>query len=105
MSSATMQLFLLGVAIVIAGMTIIGMVRIVRGPTLFDRVLASSLIAINGLLLLLIVGFLLDRLDLFVDLAIAFAALGFLVPVAAARIVGRRPPAPTNRGDAPGGRP
>lgn len=77
----------MGAAIVIALMTAAGLVRIARGPRVFDRVLASSLVSVNGLLLLLIVGFLFDRVDLFVDLAIAFALIGFIVPVAAGRLV------------------
>lgn len=79
--------FMLGTGLVIALITVVGVVRIAAGPRLFDRVLASNLVAVNGLLLLLIAGFLLGRLELFVDLAIAFALLGFLVPLAAGRLV------------------
>ncbi len=80
--------FLLAVALVIAAITVAGIYRIAAGPRLYDRVLASSLVAINALLLLLLVGFLLDRVDMFVDLAVAFALLGFLVPLATGRVVG-----------------
>lgn len=83
-----MNAFLLGTALVITGITGAGVVRIAIGPRVFDRVLASNLVAVNGLLLLLIVGFLLGRIELFVDLAIAFALLGFIVPLAAGRLVG-----------------
>lgn len=83
-----MSTFLLGAAIAIAVITVAGIYRIAAGPRLFDRVLASSLVAINGLLLLLIIGFLLDRVAMFVDLAVAFALLGFLVPLATGRLIG-----------------
>lgn len=82
-----MTAFLMGAGIVIAVLTAVGLVRIARGPRVFDRVLAASLVSINGLLLLLIVGFLLERPALFIDLAIAFALLGFLVPLATGRLV------------------
>lgn len=82
-----MNAFLLGVGIVIAVVTVAGVARIARGPRVFDRVLGASLVSINGLLLLLIVGFLLERIELFIDLAIAFALLGFLVPLATGRLV------------------
>lgn len=82
-----MNAFLLGVGIVIAVVTVAGVVRIARGPRVFDRVLGASLVSINGLLLLLVVGFLLERIELFIDLAIAFALLGFLVPLATGRLV------------------
>lgn len=81
-----MNAFLLATGIVIAVVTVAGVVRIARGPRVFDRVLGASLVSINGLLLLLIVGFLLERVELFVDLAIAFALLGFLVPLATGRL-------------------
>ena len=83
-----MSAFLLGTAVVITLLTAVGMVRIAIGPRVFDRILASNLVTINVLLLLLIVGFLLGRVKLFVELAIAFALLGFLVPLAAGRLVG-----------------
>lgn len=82
-----MTAFLMGAGIVIAVLTAVGLVRIARGPRVFDRVLAASLVSVNGLLLLLIVGFLLERPALFIDLAIAFALLGFLVPLATGRLV------------------
>lgn len=82
-----MTAFLMGAGIVIAVLTAVGLVRIARGPRVFDRVLAASLVSVNGLLLLLIVGFLLERPGLFIDLAIAFALLGFLVPLATGRLV------------------
>lgn len=84
-----MNAFLLGAGVVIAVLTAVGVVRIGLGPRVFDRVLGASLVSINGLLLLLIVGFLLDRAELFIDLAIAFALLGFLVPLATGRLAGR----------------
>ena len=90
MSGEAMDIFLVVTGVVIGVLILIGIVRIALGPTLFDRVLASSLVAVNGLLLLLVVAFLIDRVDMFVDLAIAFALLGFLVPLAAGRIVGKR---------------
>lgn len=79
--------FLLAAGTVIAGLTAVGVVRIARGPRLFDRVLAASLVTTNGLLLLLIIGVLFGRLGLFVDLAIAFALIGFVVPLAVGRLV------------------
>lgn len=82
-----MTTFLLGVGVVIAVVTVAGVARIARGPRVFDRVLGASLVSINGLLLLLVVGFLLERVELFIDLAIAFALLGFLVPLATGRLV------------------
>lgn len=79
--------FLLAVGLLIAVLAGAGVVRIARGPTLFDRILAASLITTNGLLLLLLAGLVFDRLELFVDLAIAFALIGFVVPLAAGRLV------------------
>jgi multicomponent Na+:H+ antiporter subunit F len=82
-----MTAFLLGVGLLIAALAGGGVVRIARGPRLFDRVLAANLVTTNGLLLLLIAGVLFERLELFVDLALAFALIGFVVPLAAGRLV------------------
>lgn len=56
--------------------------RVVKGPTLFDRIIAAGLMGTNGVLVLATIGFVYERPDMFVDLAIAYALLNFVATVA-----------------------
>jgi multicomponent Na+:H+ antiporter subunit F len=63
--------------------------RVVSGPTLYDRIIAAGLMGTNGVLVLAIVGFIYDRIDMFVDLAIAYALLNFVGTVALGKYLER----------------
>jgi multicomponent Na+:H+ antiporter subunit F len=56
--------------------------RAVNGPTLYDRIIAAGLIGTNGVLTLAVIGFIYNRIDMFIDLAIAYALLNFIGTVA-----------------------
>lgn len=59
--------------------------RIAVGPTVFDRTIGAGLIGTNAVLLLVLIGVIYRRVDLFVDLALAYALLNFIGVVALAR--------------------
>jgi multicomponent Na+:H+ antiporter subunit F len=58
--------------------------RVMRGPTLFDRLLAIGAIGGKIIALVLIAGIVFDRLDMFVDIALGYAALNFIGGIAMA---------------------
>jgi len=70
------------VAVVIVALMIPLLYRVVKGPTLFDRIIAAGLMGTDGVLVLAAVGFAYERIDMFVDLAIAYALLNFVGTVA-----------------------
>jgi len=74
-----MSSFLLAITIFIALLTAISMYRVAVGRTIFDRVIAAGLVGTNGFILLVLIGFLFGRINMFVDLAIAYALLNFVV--------------------------
>ena len=76
-----MSSFLLGIAILVAVLTAIGLYRVAVGRTIFDRVIAASLVGTNGFILLVVIGFIYGRIDMFVDIAIAYALLNFIVVI------------------------
>ncbi|MBI2918874.1 MAG: pH regulation protein F [Chloroflexi bacterium] len=85
-----MTALLLGVALVIALLTVVPVFRIVAGPTIYDRVLGVGLMGTNAILLLVLVGYIYDRIDMFVDLAVAYAILNFVGVVVVAKYLERR---------------
>lgn len=76
-----MTAFLFVVTLLVTLFILVAVYRIGKGPTLFDRVVASALAAANGVVVLLLVSFLFDRVALFVDIAISYALLAFLLPI------------------------
>lgn len=56
--------------------------RVFAGPTIFDRLLAVGLIGTNTVLLLVFIGFIYERIDMLLDLAITYAILNFVGVVA-----------------------
>ncbi len=54
------------------------LVRVLRGPTLWDRLTGLAPIAAKTLILLLVAGELSGTPEMFVDIALAYALIGFL---------------------------
>ncbi len=80
-----MTTLLVAVAAVIAVLVLVALSRAAIGPTTPDRLLGVALAAANSVVLLLVLGLVYDRVDMFVDLALAYALLAFLFPVAFAK--------------------
>ena len=59
--------------------------RTVRGPSAFDRILGAGVVGTKIVTLILLVGAVHGRLDMFVDIALAYAILNFIGAVAVAR--------------------
>ena len=63
--------------------------RIVSGPTGFDRILGVNVIGTKTAVILVIIGTLFDRVDMFVDFAIAYALLNFVAAIVVSRYLNR----------------
>jgi len=70
------------IAIIIAILIFPPLYRLIKGPTLFDRIISAGLIGTNGVLILATIGFEYHRIDMFIDLAIAYALLNFIGTIA-----------------------
>jgi multicomponent Na+:H+ antiporter subunit F len=52
--------------------------RVLRGPTVFDRLTGLGLIGTKTTVLLVLLGFLTGRLGMFVDISLAYGLIGFI---------------------------
>jgi multicomponent Na+:H+ antiporter subunit F len=77
------------VAIFIVILMLPPLYRVVIGPTLYDRIIAAGLMGTNGVLALAVIGFIYERIDMFIDLAIAYALLNFVGTVAIGKYLER----------------
>ena len=89
-----MSSFLLGVTVFIALLTALSLYRVAVGKTIFDRIIAAGLVGTNGFILLTLIGFLFERIDMFVDLAIAYALLNFVIVIVLGKYFDRKRESP-----------
>ena len=64
--------------------------RSVFGPTILDRLIGVNAIGSKTVILLLLIGLIYERLDMFVDIALAYALLNFVAVLAASRYFQKR---------------
>jgi multicomponent Na+:H+ antiporter subunit F len=59
--------------------------RAVFGPTVLDRLIGVNAIGSKTVIILLLIGLIYGRVDMFVDIALAYALLNFMAVLAASR--------------------
>lgn len=69
---------LLGAAITLALAMLLSLYRVFRGPTVFDRLIGLGLIGTKTVVLLIVIGFLAERIDIFVDIILAYALISLI---------------------------
>jgi multicomponent Na+:H+ antiporter subunit F len=65
----------------------IPMVRVVKGPTIYDRLMGINAIAAKTIVLICMIGYIFDRIDMFIDITLAYAILGFIGMMATAKFL------------------
>lgn len=66
------------------------MIRVVKGPTVYDRLMGTNAIATKTIVLVCLLGFVYDRIDMFIDITLAYAILGFVGVMAIAKYIGSK---------------
>jgi len=78
----------LAVVLVLAGAVLV-LARALRGPSVYDRVLAVNAIGTKAVLLLVLLGFLQGRSG-FLDIAILYALINYVATIGLLKLVTRR---------------
>lgn len=77
-------IFMVAVVIIIGLM----LFRVFQGPTIYDRMNGLGVIGADTILLLILFGYMDGRPDMYVDIAISYAILGFICSVIVAKYMG-----------------
>jgi len=85
-----MNSFFISIAVLIVALTAVCLYRLAVGRTVFDRILAATLVGTNGFILLIIIGFIYERIEMFIDIAITYALLNFVVAIVLAKYFERK---------------
>jgi multicomponent Na+:H+ antiporter subunit F len=85
-----MEGFFLGAALTLGFLMLLSLYRGIFGPTVLDRLLGVNAIGSKTTVLLVIIGILYKRVDMFVDISLAYALLNFIAVLAASRYFHKR---------------
>ena len=85
-----MKVFFLFVLSFLAAMIGVYLYRVIRGPTVFDRVLGLNGISTKAIILLVVIGTVYDRVDMFVDISTGYALLNLVSALAIAKYLEER---------------
>jgi multicomponent Na+:H+ antiporter subunit F len=78
------------VLVTLAVLMVVYLYRVVRGPSVFDRVLGLNGISTKAIVLLVLIGTLFERVEMFVDISTGYALLNLVSALAVAKFLEER---------------
>ncbi len=81
---------LLFVLDVIAILIVMYLYRVIRGPTVFDRLLGLNGISTKAIILLVVIGTVYERVEMFVDISTGYALLNLVGVLAITKYLTQR---------------
>ena len=85
-----MTSFLHFVLVTLTVLMVVYLYRVVRGPSVFDRVLGLNGISTKAIVLLVVIGTVFERVDMFVDISTGYALLNLVNALAVAKFLEER---------------
>ncbi|MEE4660216.1 MAG: monovalent cation/H+ antiporter complex subunit F [Halieaceae bacterium] len=85
-----MSTFFFCVLVIITAVMLVYLYRVVRGPTTFDRVLGLNGISTKAIILIVLIGTLFERVDMFVDISTGYAILNMVGALAITKFLEQR---------------
>ena len=82
--------FFLIVLITITLLIAVYLYRVLRGPTVFDRVLGLNGISTKAIILLVVIGTVYERVDMFVDISTGYAMVNLVGSLAIVKYLEER---------------
>jgi multicomponent Na+:H+ antiporter subunit F len=82
--------FFLVVLVTLAVLMVVYLYRVIRGPSVFDRVLGLNGISTMAIVLLVVIGTVFDRVEMFVDISTGYALLNLVNALAVAKYLEQR---------------
>ena len=85
-----MNSFFLFVLITLTLLMVVYLYRVVRGPSVFDRVLGLNGISTKAIVLIVVIGTVYERVEMFVDISTGYALLNLVSALAIAKFLEAR---------------
>jgi len=78
-------MLLLIVIVLLAAMGL-ALIRAIKGPAVYDRILASNTFSTKTVLMIAVLGFVTGDAELYLDIALMYTLVGFIVTVAVLKV-------------------
>lgn len=85
-----MESWFLYISMCLTVIILIPFYRVIKGPTVFDRLLGANAIGTKTVVLIVLIGFLYGRIDMFIDIALAYAILSFILALVIVKYLSSR---------------
>jgi len=85
-----MDTFFLYCSLYLSLLMVLSLYRGIFGPTVLDRLIGVNAIGSKTAVMLILIGLIYHRVDMFVDIALAYAMLNFIAVLAASRYFQKR---------------
>ncbi len=85
-----MEAMLFYSSIYLVSLIAFSMYRAAVGPSTLDRLVGVNAIGVKTVVMIVFIGLIFDRLDMFIDIALSYAMLNFIAVLAACRYLGKR---------------
>jgi len=85
-----MNAFLFAVLVILSLLMLVYLYRVVRGPTVYDRVLGLNGMSTKAIVIIVLLGTLYERVDMFVDISTGYALLNLVGALAIAKFLEKR---------------
>jgi len=79
------ETFFLAITLILCFLVMLCLYRGVFGPTVLDRIISVGVIGTKASCILVLIGFIYRRADMFLDLAMVYALLNFIATLAASK--------------------
>jgi len=73
-----MENFFLAISLILGLLVLLSLYRGIFGPTVFDRIIGVGFVGSKTLAILVLMGFIYKRVDMFVDISLAYSILIFI---------------------------
>ena len=70
--------FFLGTSLVILLAALLSLYRVVKGPSIIDRIIGMNVIGTKTIAVIVLTGYLFDRVEFFIDIAFLYALINFI---------------------------
>ena len=77
-----MSTFLYATMVLLATLILVYLYRVIAGPTVFDRLLGLNGLSTKAILLVVVIGTIYGRVDMFVDISTGYALLNLVSALA-----------------------
>ena len=83
-----MEMFFAVYLVVIILLTLLMLIRLFKGPGIYNRFAGVTVMSTNVILVLVLLGYVDGRTDMYIDIAVSYAVLGFISSVILAKFLG-----------------